>query len=87
MISPMKLILVDCLTVSDHINPFSINVGNIGILATLPNAVVQQPIALNVPKLVMTVQIALLSQVHVLTLVTPIKYFIRASLPVSLNVR
>jgi len=87
MTSPMKFILVDCPTMSDHIDPFLVNVRNVGVLATQPNIVAPQPAALYVPNLVMTVQIALLSHVHVPIVETPIMCFIGAALPISLNVR
>jgi len=85
--SPMRFILVDCLIMSDNIDPFLVNVRNVGVLATQPNIVAPQPAALYVPNLVMTVQIALLSHVHVPIVETPIMCFIGAALPISLNVR
>ncbi|XP_069996724.1 uncharacterized protein [Penaeus vannamei] len=82
--SPMRFILVDCLIMSDNINPFLINVKNVGVLATQPNIVAPQPDALYVPNLVMTVQIARLSHVHVPIAETPIMCFIGAALPISI---
>lgn len=58
MTSPMRFILVDYPTMSDHINPFFVNVRNVGILATQPNTVIPHPVAFYLPNLVMTVQIS-----------------------------
>lgn len=52
----------------------------VGILATLPNTVTPQPTALYAPNLVMTFQIALLSYIHVPSVVAPIMYFIGAAI-------
>lgn len=60
---------------------------NVGVLATQLNTVILQPAGLYVLNLVMTVQIALLSHVLVPVIVAPIRYFIRAALPMSLNLR
>ncbi|XP_069993524.1 anti-sigma-I factor RsgI2-like [Penaeus vannamei] len=51
-----------------------------------PNIGAPQPAAFHVPNLVITVQIARLSHVHVPIVETPILYFIEAALPISLNV-
>ncbi|XP_070000759.1 mucin-2-like [Penaeus vannamei] len=83
--SPMRFILVDCLIMSDNINPFLVNVKHVGVLATQPNIVAPQPDALYVPNLVMTVQIARVSQVHVPIVETPIMCFIGAALPIILR--
>lgn len=82
--SLIKFILVECPTMSGHIDPFHVNVG---ILATQPNTIASQPAAFYVPNLVMTIQIVLLSNVLVPILLDPIMYFIGAALPTTLNPR
>lgn len=65
-----EVYLVDCPAMSNQIEPFPVNVRNVGILATQPN-------------LVRIVQIALVNHVHVPTVMTPIMYFILAALHIS----